>query len=138
MSITINAQTFDVGDTIRFSSINPKDTRIWYGTVVATCKYQIAAGYGDLINYYQQVLAGLDSASKINTLAQAEFILISMETESGKVVQAISPEWILPESFTLVQQESSYTIKVYTHAGATVQTVLQLLRDNGYTCQSLS
>lgn len=134
----INSQSFDIGDTIQFSSINPKDTRVWNGTVIGICGYRIASGYGDLINYYQQVLAGLDGSNKISLLADTQFILLNVETESGSVIQAISSEWVLAESFKVVKAEVSYMIQVYTHDGETVSNVLQLLRDNGFVCRSLS
>lgn len=138
MAKSLNGQSYDIGDTIRFESINPKDTRTWVGKVVGFCGYEVAAGYGDLINYYQQVLAGLGSANKVSLLANAEFILINTETDRGSVLQAICPEWILPESFKVVKAQQSYTIQVFTHDGSTMFDVLKLLRDNGFTCRSLS
>ena len=52
-------------------------------------------------------------------------------------MQAISPEWVDAATFALVEYSTSYTIKVTTHNGETVYDVLQLLRDNGFTCKSL-
>lgn len=138
MSITINAQSFDIGDTIKFSTLNPKDTRVWQGTVIGIAGYQIASNYGDVINYYQQVKAGLTNPNQISLLDQTQFILVNTETDSGRVIKPMSPEWILPESFKVVKNQTSYVIQVYTHNSESVSTVLQLLRDNGFTCKSLS
>jgi len=134
----VNSQSFDIGDAIQFTSINPKDTRVWNGTVIGFCGYRVAAGYSDLINYYQQVLTGINGTNKISLLADAQFILLEIKTENGTMVQAISPEWILVESFKVIKAEASYMIQVYTHDGETVSNVLQLLRDNGFVCRSLS
>lgn len=134
----INSVSFDINDVIRFSSRNPHDVRIWQGTVVGFCGYQVAAGYGDLINYYQQVVASLGSTNRISKLADTDFILINTETTSGTVIQAISPEWIDATTFSKVEASASYTIQVTTHNNETVNDVLQLLRDNGFTCKALS
>lgn len=136
--MNINGVSFDINDVVRFSSRNPNDVRVWQGTVVGFCGYQVASGYGDLINYYQQVVAGLGSTNRISKLGDTEFMLISVENSSGKVIQAISPEWIDPITFRLVEATTSYTIQVTTHNNATVDDVLQLLRDNGFTCKALS
>lgn len=138
MSKTLNGQSYDIGDTIKFTSMNPKDTRVWSGKVVGFCGYEVATGYGDIINYYQQVLSGLGSANQVSLLASSEFIIINTETENGSVLQTICPEWIIPESFSVVKAEQSYTIQVFTHDGSTVYDVLKILRDNGFTCRSLS
>ena len=134
----INNKTFDIGDVVRFRTINPHDTRYWQGTVVGFCGFQVASSFGDLINYYQQVLAGMNGIQRIGKLADASFMLVNTETESGTVVQAISPEWVDPSSFELVEFSTSYTIQVTTHNGETVYDVLQILRDNGFTCKALS
>ena len=136
--MNINGKSFDINDVVRFSSRNPKDVRIWQGTVVGFCGYQVASGYGDLINYYQQVVAGLGSTNRISKLGDTEFMLINTETDSGRVIQAISPEWIDATTFRLVEVSTSYTIQVTTHNNETVADVLQLLRDNGFTCKALS
>ena len=138
MSLLVGTTSFDIGDVIRFSSINPKDTRVWQGTVIGVTTYQVASHYADIINYYQQVKAALDNPNQISLLNQAEFILIDMETDSGSVVQPISPEWIDPTTFKLVKNQNSYLIQVFTHSNETAADVLQLLRDNGFTCKSLS
>ena len=135
--MNINGKSFDIGSVVSFTTRNPQDVRIWQGTVVGFCGYQVAAGYGDLINYYQQVVAGFGSTNRISRLANTEFMLISTENESGNVVQAISPEWIEPTSFRIVAADASYLIQVTTHNNETVSDVLQLLRDNGFTCKSL-
>ena len=136
--MNINGISFDINDVVRFSSRNPQDVRIWHGTVVGFCGYQVASGYGDLINYYQQVVAGLGSTNRISKLGDTEFMLINVETSSGSVIQAISPEWIDTTSFRLWEASTSYTIQVTTHNNETVNDVLQLLRDNGFTCKALS
>lgn len=136
--MNINGVSFDINDVVRFSSRNPNDVRVWQGTVVGFCGYQVASSYGDLINYYQQVVAGLGSTNRISKLGDTEFMLISVENSSGKVIQAISPEWIDPITFSLVEAPTSYTIQVTTHNNETVNDVLQLLRDNGFTCKALS
>ena len=134
----INGETFDIGSVIRFSSRNPQDVRVWQGTVVGFCGYQVASGYGDLINYYQQVVAGLGNTNAISKLGDTEFILINTENDNrGSLIQAISPEWIDAATFHVVEFSTSYTIQVTTHNHETVQDVLQLLRDNGFTCKSL-
>lgn len=134
----INNKSFDIGDVVRFRTLNPHDTRYWQGTVTGFCGFQVASSFGDLISYYQQVLAGLNGEQRIGKLSDTNFILISTDTESGQVMQAISPEWIEPASFALVEYSTSYTIQVTTHNGKTVYDVLQLLRDNGFTCKALS
>ena len=136
--MNINGVSFDINDVVRFSSRNPQDVRIWQGTVVGFCGYQVASAYGDLINYYQQVVAGLGSTNRISKLGDTDFMLINTETDSGRVIQAISPEWIDATTFSLVESSTTYTIQVTTHNNETVSDVLQLLRDNGFTCKSLS
>lgn len=136
--MNINGVSFDINDVVRFSSRNPNDVRIWQGTVVGFCGYQVASGYGDLINYYQQVVAGLGSTNRVSKLGDTDFMLINVETSSGTVIQAISPEWVEPTTFQLVEASTSYTIQVTTHNNETVNDVLQLLRDNGFTCKALS
>lgn len=133
----INNKSFDIGDVVRFKSLNPQDTRYWQGTVTGFCGFQVASSFGDLIAYYQQVVAGLGSDQRIGKLADATFILISVDTDNGQVMQAISPEWVDAATFALVEYSTSYTIQVTTHNGETVYDVLQLLRDNGFTCKSL-
>lgn len=133
----INNKSFDIGDVVRFKSLNPQDTRYWQGTVTGFCGFQVASSFGDLIAYYQQVVAGLGSDQRIGKLADATFILISVDTDNGQVMQAISPEWVDVATFALVEYSTSYTIQVTTHNGETVYDVLQLLRDNGFTCKSL-
>ena len=138
MSLLVGTSSFDIGDTIRFSSINPKDTRIWHGKVIGITNYQIAAHYADIVNYYQQVKAAVENPNQLSLLNQTDFILIDMETASGSIVKPISLEWIDASTFKVVQNENSYLIQVYTHSGETAADVLQLLRDNGFTCKSLS
>ena len=138
MSLLVGTSSFDIGDTIRFSSINPKDTRIWQGKVIGITNYQIAAHYADIVNYYQQVKAAVENPNQLSLLNQTDFILIDMETASGSIVKPISLEWIDASTFKVVQNENSYLIQVYTHSGETAADVLQLLRDNGFTCKSLS
>ena len=136
--MNINGKSFDINSVVRFSSRNPQDVRVWQGTIVGFCGYQVASGYGDLINYYQQVVAGLGSTNRISKLGDTEFMLINVESPSGSVIQAISPEWIDASTFDLVEVQTSYTIQVTTHNNETVFDVLQLLRDNGFTCKALS
>ncbi len=136
--MNINGKSFDINSVVRFSSRNPQDVRVWQGTIVGFCGYQVASGYGDLINYYQQVVAGLGSTNRISKLGDTEFMLINVESPSGSVIQAISPEWIDAATFDLVEVQTSYTIQVTTHNNETVFDVLQLLRDNGFTCKALS
>ncbi len=138
MALLVGTTSFDIGDVVRFSSINPKDTRVWQGTVIGVTTYQVAAHYADVINYYQQVKSALDNPNQISLLNQAEFILIDMETESGSIVKPICPEWIDPTTFKKVEEQASYLIQVYTHSGETSADILQLLRDNGFTCKALS
>lgn len=136
--MNINGKSFDINSVVRFSSRNPQDVRVWQGTIVGFCGYQVASGYGDLINYYQQVVAGLGSTNRISKLGDTEFMLVNVESPSGSVIQAISPEWIDATTFDLVEVQTSYTIQVTTHNNETVFDVLQLLRDNGFTCKALS
>jgi hypothetical protein len=136
--MVINGLTFDIGDLVRFKSINPQDSRYWQGTVVGFCGYNVASSYGDIIAYYQQVLAGMGGLQGISKLSDTTFMLINTDTESGSVVQAISPEWVDHSSFKLVEYSTSYTIQVTTRNGESVYDVLQLLRDNGFTCKALS
>lgn len=136
--MVINGVTFDIGDVVTFTSINPQDTRHWRGTVVGFCGYQVASSFGDMVSYYQQVLAGMNGAQRISKLATAPFMIINTDTDSGTVMQAISTEWVEPTSFRLVEYMTSYTIQVTTHNGETVYDVLQILRDNGFTCKALS
>ena len=133
----INEQTFDIGDTITFTSKNPHDTRTWYGKVMGICGYKVASGYSDLINYYQQLVASESSVVKFSKLGDASFILIEVEGVNGNVIQPICPEWIYAPSFKVVKSQVAYTVQVYTHSGETLNDVLQILRDAGFTCKAL-
>ena len=71
----INNKSFDIGDVVRFKSLNPQDTRYWQGTVTGFCGFQVASSFGDLIAYYQQVISGLGSDQRIGKLADATLFL---------------------------------------------------------------
>lgn len=136
--LTINLQEFDVGSVIKFSTKNPNDSRVWKGTVIGIGNYQFASGITDLITYYEEILSSLGTTETISKLNTATFIVIKKETNTGIVTDAVAVDWIVPSSFSVVASTASYTIQVYTHTGETVDTVLSILRDNGFVCKSLS
>ena len=138
MSLIVGTVKFDIGDTIQFKTINPNDTRVWQGKVIGITNYQIASHYADVINYYQQVKAALENPNQLGLLNQADFILIDTDSPSGSVVKPMALEWIDVSTIKVVKLEQSFLIQVYTHTGETAADILQLLRDNGFTCKSLS
>lgn len=125
----IGQKEFTVGATIKFHTINGKDTHIIQGEVIAICNYQIAIAYGDVIKYHQEVLETNPTTTLTEDATVLEYILIK---DVQGVLKPYTKEWIDAASFYVLDVSNDIDIRIYDVPDTETETILKLLRDNGY------
>lgn len=120
----------EIGTIIKFNTLNNKETTKIHSTVAGIVTAENARPYGDIVKYHQEVLESVPGAGLDPTPNGYTFILLS---DHQGVKRVMAPEWIELSTLEEVATTNIVDIKVYGITDEEKQTVLNLLRDNGYT-----
>ena len=127
--MTINGVVIELGKIVRFHTLNNKETQLIQSTVIGMIGYEQAKGYGDILNYHQEVLTSQPTAGLPSTPEAYTFMLLK---DHQGIVRVMAPDWIQEASFEEVDSVNIIDIKVYGIPSQNKQDILNLLRDNGY------
>lgn len=125
----IDSKTVDLGDNISFRSINGKDNKIIQGYVVAICDYQVAKLYSDVIKYHQEVL---ESNPTSNITEDATVLNYFVIKDIQNRTNAYAVDWVEATTLTIIAVNNDINLTVFDVAQSELETILKLLRDNGY------
>lgn len=125
----INNITIDIGDVVKFHSLNDKELHLIEGTVKSIGAADRMGIFGDIIRYHQEVLESAPTAGIELTPSNYNFMLI--EDHQG-IQRLYAPAWILESSFEKVEETNVLDIKIFGIPDTERQVVLNLLRDNHY------
>lgn len=124
----VDGNDVQVGDKIKFRTINTYDTNVWSGDVVGFCNYTMAKAYTDVVAYHTNVLKDNDIPDPVTEL---DYMIV--KTIEG-AFRAFAIEWVQPTTLVIVDTTSNVTIKVFNVPSEEQTTILTLLRDNNYKC----
>ena len=125
----VDGKNIETGSIIQFNVVNGKDPGTKAGVVIAECGYKVARVYGDIVRYHQEVNESLGGSPITTPLEELEFFVI--ETESG-ITEAIATDWVAVSSLVINDVENDILIKIYNKPNSEIDTILTILRDNGY------
>lgn len=136
MSMTTIDQ-IDIGQTIRFTTINPHDNIVWEGKVIAFCDYNIARMISDIDAYFQEIQRSQVSVEDKTAL---QYIVLSVdENQTGVYTKRVfSTTWIEPSSLEVVDVNLNVDIRIYDVSKEKIEDIIQLLRSTGYQVSILA
>lgn len=125
----VDVTTIKNRDHVKFRSLNPFDGNLYDGVVIGMEIFDSARRYGtDLAAYNQQVQTAIGSELVPDAL---DFLIVK---DVAGTVKPFATAWISPTSLELVETGNNITIKVYNVSEDRKDTLLSILRDNGYVC----
>lgn len=129
MSI-VNIDDLKVGDVISFTSRNPMDNVLWQGTITGICAYNVVQHLrNDLVPYYQETKKVLHDLEPVDKL---EYLVLSINQEGAVSTLVMAKDWIEPTSVIKIEISKKFDIRIYDLDTEQAQTVLDLLRANGF------
>ena len=123
----VDGQDIQVGMIIQFRSINAKDPNLIQGVVMALCDYPIAKTFSDVVKYNQEVLESNPTSEPDPTVLHYMII----KDEQG-VAKAYAITWVEPTTLRILDTTNDIKIIIYDTPNTETETILKLLRDNGY------
>jgi len=123
---TIN--DIQLGDIIRFSSLNPNDNNTYYGKVKGFIDYSIAVKYRDIVSYNNSVKLIVSSTPDYQD--NKYFFIELMEEIDNTPIQEIvfALEWINESTLSIVTDLKIATLKVYGVTNDNINDLLTLIR----------
>lgn len=116
---------------VLFRSKNDKDDTIWEGRVEARMLYRFARTLGDLIPYHTNVERNDPDVPPIKTL---DYFMIRLDPERSNAAEprVFAREWILPNSFEILEPTNEIRIRVLDVPDTNQQRILDILRNAGF------
>jgi hypothetical protein len=127
----VDAHDITVGMNIKFNTINGKDPSLIQGFVIATCQFDVAKIYGDVIKYHQEVLESNPNPTipiPEDPTVLNYFIIKDVQGDT----KPYAAEWVATDSLSIISTSNDILIKIYDTPNTESETILKLLRDNGY------
>ncbi len=127
----IDPSTLTIGQTVQFKSISDHDNVVWTGTILGICCYAAVVLTEDVVPYYKEVAKSYPELPQLDGLT---FLQLSV-SENGEQSRTryFAREWIDTSTLKIVEDNTSFDIRVYDLDSAQSETILELLRSHGYT-----
>jgi len=124
------------GQRIQFKTLNDSDNNTYIGTITGLVGYPLARTYMDLLPYSQAVLK---SNPQIPPLEELIFLVLAVLENSTQpsTFLVFALDWIDTPTLSIIEDTSSFDIRVYGAPATEADTIVQLLRSAGYTVQQL-
>lgn len=133
----ITADQIQLGQTIRFTTVNPHDNIVWQGTVVGFCNYDIAKLISDIDSYSQEIQRSKVSVDDKTTL---KYLVLSVdENQTGVYTKRVfATTWIEPSSLEVVTVGENVDIRIYDVSPEKIEDILQMISSAGYYASRIS
>ena len=125
----INNEEVVVGANVKFETINSKDPNLIQGFIIGLCDYNIASAYGDVVKYHQEVLESNPTVSITEDATLLNYMIIK---DVQGVIKPYAQEWVNEGTFHILNVSNDIKITIYDIPSTETETILKLLRDNGY------
>lgn len=119
------------GDTISFQTKHSNDNVTYKGKIQGICGYAIAKNYGDIVGYHANVKKVDPSQGDLSTLTFLLIQLVDPKTDKP-VLRVFATSWITEGSFTILDEASAITLKIYNIDGSDISDVIASLTARGY------
>jgi len=126
----IDGKDVTVGMLIKFRTINGLDPNIISGYVIALCDYNVARVYSDVVKYHEEVKESNPTNNNIPDDAKTLSYFVVKNHED--IIESYAVEWVEPTTLEIVEIANDIIIKIYDVPDTETETILKLLRDNGY------
>ena len=131
----------NLGDTIKFKTINPIDVNVYSGKIIGIVDFERARTYGDVAAIHLQMAHGASSMGKDDLIDVTQQQFLVVELYNGEIVP-YAFEWLQSPggSYGSVQKidvGATYTIRLYNVSDTDASTALSILKQNGYVCKLL-
>lgn len=136
----ISPVSVKVGDQIKFSTINIKDTTVYSGKVIGIGDFATARVYGDVASTHltmEQGMSQIDSNVTLIDVTNQTYLIVKCH---DGVVRPFAYEWLQSETgvygkVTVITPGAVYNIKLYDASASDAAIALDILRAKGYVCK---
>lgn len=137
----ITVSQCNLGDTIKFKTINLIDVNVYSGKIIGIVDFERARTYGDVAAIHLQMEQGASSMNKVELIDVTQQKFLIVELYNGEIAP-YAFEWLQSPGGTYgsVQKISvgaTYTIRLYNVSDTDASTALSILKQNGYVCKLL-
>lgn len=131
----VSPSDVQVGQTIAFRTLNPRDTVKYVCQVSGICTYQTARKFMDVDVYHQQVTQN----QHIGDVKGLTFLILTRTSADGNSEEtlAYAREWISPSSLEVVTNRAYVDIRVYNIPLEKVSDVINVIKASGYDASML-
>ena len=131
-----NPRSVKIGDIIKFQTVDPNDTVLYSGTVVAVTDYLSARAYADVAATHQAMLQG-------NSLLNPDISLyrfIIVECYDG-IRRPFAYEidgtesWFKYNTVEIIEVGKNWRVKLFNASSEDAAMAVRILREQGYVCK---
>lgn len=133
----INLNDLTIGQTIAFKSISQYDNVEWRGVIVGFGDYNLIRSLQDVLPYYQNVKKTKPDILPIDRL---NYVILDVYENTKTTVtnrRVFAKEWMDVSSLKIVNVHNYIDVRVFNVEQNQLQTILDLLNSNGYSCGQL-
>lgn len=130
-NIVINGITCIKELEVSFKTYNRTDSQTYYGTIMGTVNFDVAANFDDVISIHKNMIA---SVAKTEVTSQ-DFLLV--KTRDG-ATRPFAVGWIDAETFERVDAKSDAVIIIHRIADDKLVEIMTTIRSLGYEVEKRS
>lgn len=134
MGKTVNPNTLEIGQYVKFSCMHPTDQQTYEGKIVGVGYYDtVKHTEPDLIPYYREVAKVITDLPVITAL---RYYTIEY-TQGGETLRTVrAAEWIDAGSLTLLDPSATFEIRIFNlNKEQHATEILNVLRERGIACK---
>ena len=131
-----NPSQAKIGDRIKYKLVDPTDTTVYVGRVVAMCDYNAAKPYADVVAAHQAMLTGNQSLS--SDISTFRFLIVECYDGVRRPIGYTPGEdknqsWC--ESFEIIEEGGIFNIQLFDASSTDAALAIRVLREQGLSCK---